>query len=253
MADATQRFTDRVSDYVAARPTYPPEVLDLLQRRIGFDPKWTIADIGSGTGISSRLFLGNGNRVFCVEPNAAMRTAAEASLKIFPGFNSIDAAAERTALPDAAIDLVVAAQAFHWFDRDAFAAECRRILKPNGYLLLMWNDRFAKGSPFVQAYEKLLHDHGTDYVKVNHRNISDAQLQQIFAPRSFCYEELANEQQLNFDLLRSRLASSSFMPKSDDPRFAEIVLELRRIFDAHQSAGIVTMLYRTQLYMGRLA
>jgi SAM-dependent methyltransferase len=253
MADATQRFTDRVSDYVAARPAYPAEVLDILQRRIGFNPKWEIADIGSGTGISSRLFLSNGNRLFGVEPNAAMRAAAEDSLKIFPGFTSVDGTAEKTGLLDHSIDMAIAAQAFHWFDHETFARECRRILKPGGYLLLMWNDRLGTGSPFAEAYEKLLRDHGTDYAKVNHRNLEDAQLRRMFSPDSFAYEEIPNQQRLNFDLLRSRLASSSYVPTADDPRFAEMAAELRGIFDAHQSGGVVTMLYRTQLYMGRVA
>src|SRR5688500_16346348 len=137
MTNSKERFSSRVDAYVAARPTYPPQVIEHLRAAIGLDPTWTTADLGSGTGISSKLFLENGNPVFAIEPNAPMRDAAEKSLRAFANFQSINASAEATTLPAASIDLVVAAQAFHWFDVGAVRLECLRILRPAGHALLM--------------------------------------------------------------------------------------------------------------------
>src|SRR6185436_5087545 len=127
--DSKNRFSSRVDAYVAARPRYPREVIDHLNAAIGLTPDWHIVDLGSGTGISCELFLANGNPVTGVEPNAAMRAAAEKSLEKFASFRSIDASAEATTLPDTSADLVVAAQAFHWFDIPAARRETERILR----------------------------------------------------------------------------------------------------------------------------
>ncbi len=118
MSDTVERFSNRVENYVKYRPGYPREVLDLFRDEMNLTENSVIADIGSGTGISAKLFLENGNEVFGVEPNAAMRGAAEEFLREFPKFKSVDGTAENTNLPDNSVDLVVAAQAFHWFDKD---------------------------------------------------------------------------------------------------------------------------------------
>src|SRR6478735_8602849 len=110
MPDPTARFADRVADYVATRPGYPPAVLDLLRGEAGLTRSSAIADVGSGTGLSAQLFLKNGNTVYGVEPNAEMRAAGEQFLAGYPGFHSVAGTAEATTLPDASIDLVVAGQ-----------------------------------------------------------------------------------------------------------------------------------------------
>lgn len=251
--DPTQRFSDRVDDYARHRPRYPAALIGLLRDRIGLAPDWVVADVGSGTGISAEPFLQNGNPVFAVEPNDAMRRAAERGLAPrFPGFRSVAAPAEATTLPDASVDLIVAAQAFHWFDADRFRAESRRILKPAGFAALIWNDRHAAGTPFLEAYEALLRHHGTDYAAVNHRNVSPERIARYFGG-AFERLELPNSQQFDFDGLRGRLFSSSYVPPADDPRAAELTAHLRTIFDRHQQGGLVTMLYLTEVYVGHVA
>jgi len=250
--DATQRFTSRVDDYVKARPGYPAGVVDVLRARVGLDSTWAIADVGSGTGISARLFLQAGNRVFAVEPNDAMRAAAEKSLAHFQNFTSVVGTAERTTLPDGAVHLVVAAQAFHWFDRAAFRAELPRICKPGGQVLLLWNDRLLAGSPFLEAYERLLQQFATDYKAVNHQNITPEDLAAFFG-RPPSRADLPNEQRLDFEGLRARLLSSSYVPRQGHERFAAMLAELRRIYDVNAEADAVRVLYRTQMFFGPLA
>src|SRR5213595_654680 len=133
MSDPTKRFSNRVENYIKYRPGYPDAVIDLLTEECRLTQQSIIADIGSGTGILSELFLKNGNSVFAIEPNAAMRRTAEDLLRKHPKFTSIDAAAEATTLDIASVDFVTAAQAFHWFDRKNARKEFARILKPEGW------------------------------------------------------------------------------------------------------------------------
>src|SRR5688500_17757753 len=127
--DRKALFTDRVEDYSRARPRYPRGVIELLIRDPGLKPPWVVGDIGAGTGLATELFLEHGNRVFAVEPNDAMRHEAEGRLGANPLFVSVAGSAEDTTLPTNSLDLVVAAQAFHWFDLHAAGREFRRILR----------------------------------------------------------------------------------------------------------------------------
>ena len=247
MHDSKERFTSRVAAYVQARPSYPRAVIDHLARAIGLTPRWIVADIGSGTGISAELFICNGNEVIGVEPNAAMRAAAEESLG--SRFRSVNASAEATTLPDHSIDLFVAAQAFHWFDIPAARAEALRILKPGGWALLMWNDRKLDATPFLREYEQLLLDFGADYLKIRHNNINHAALSAFFGPAGYQSAGFENRQHLDWDGLRARLLSSSYVPHDSQP----MLDELRGIFDRHNDDGYVDMLYQTRLFYGRLA
>src|SRR5437879_9326158 len=167
-SNATSRFSDRVENYVRYRPGYPPQALETLKAECGLSADYVIADIASGTGIWTRLLLENGNRVFGVEPNAEMRTAGERLLAGFSRFTSIKGTAESTTLPDRSVDLVTAAQAAHWFDRPRARREFLRILKPGGWLVLLWNERRTDSRPFLRDYEQLLLTYGTDYQEVRH-------------------------------------------------------------------------------------
>jgi len=247
--DSTTRFSNRVADYVKSRPSYPPAVIDVLRERIGFDATKIVADIGAGTGISSALFLAAGNRVLAVEPNAPMRAAAVAALGGDPNFAAIDGTAEATTLPAASVDLIIAAQAFHWFNRPKFAAECRRIGRPGAHLLLLWNERLAVGSPFLVEYEQLLKDISADYSRVDHRNLTDAQIAEVFAAPPQLID-LPNEQTFDFEGLSARALSSSYFPPADDPRHTSAMAKLREVFDRTNTHGTVTMRYTTQLHLG---
>ena len=250
-ADPKERFSSRVEAYVKARPRYPRAVIDHLNKVIGFDSSWRVVDIGSGTGISSELFLANGNAVTGVEPNAAMRQAAEASLGGFAGFTSVKGSAEATTLPDRCADLVVAAQAFHWFDIDKTRPELARILRPGGQALLMWNDRKLDGTPFLKGYEQLLVEFSTDYLKVRHNNVSDAQLRAFFGG-DYQSATLLNAQHLDYEGLKARLLSSSYTPPPGDARHEPMLLALRALYDRHNQAGRVTIEYRTELFYGEM-
>jgi SAM-dependent methyltransferase len=252
--DSKDRFSSRVDAYVAARPRYPVAVIELLKQTIGLTPAWNVVDVGSGTGISCEMFLENGNAVTAVEPNAPMRQAAERTLgpRFGERFRSVGGSAEATTLPDASADLVVAAQAMHWFDIEKSRIEFRRILKPGGYALLMWNVRRIGVTPFLVDYENLLLTYGTDYAKVRHENIDDAARARFFGPGGYQSAKFANHQHLDWEVLRLRLLSSSYTPPEGDARHAPMLAELRAIFDRHNAAGRVTIEYETELFYGPL-
>jgi SAM-dependent methyltransferase len=250
-ADSKQRFTPRVADYVAGRPAYPRAVIDTLAARVGFAPDWSVVDVGAGTGISCRLFLENGNAVTAVEPNDAMRSAAGQSLAAFPNFTAINAPAEATTLPGESADLVVAAQAFHWFDRDAFAAECLRLLTSRGYVCLMWNDRDLS-SPFVAEYEKVCERYATDYSRVGHRKMDSEPLAESwFLTEGYFAAELPNPQTATWETIEARIASSSYMPQRGDANYDPMRRDLRAAFDQHQQNGVVPSPLITRLHVGR--
>jgi SAM-dependent methyltransferase len=250
-ADSKQRFSSRVEQYVKYRPGYPAAVLDFLRERIGLLPAWIVADIGSGTGISTKLFLDSGNTVFAVEPNREMREAAEQLLAGYATFRSVDGSAEQTTLAPSSCDLVVAGQAFHWFDAVATKAEFARILQPGGWVMLMWNVRRTSGSPFLEAYEKMLLTFGTDYAKVRHENIDTRALGSFFGSTGYQTATFDNEQVFDFEGLQGRLLSSSYAPAAGQTGHKEMLTELRRIFDVYNMAGKVTIPYDTEVHVGR--
>ena len=248
-ADPTQRFSNRVGNYVRYRPHYPAGVLDILRENIRLNPETVIADIGSGTGISGELFLGNGNPVFAVEPNREMRAAAERLLGGFPRFRSVAGTAETTTLPNASIDCVVAAQAFHWFDPARTQAEFRRILRPQGWVVLLWNTRLKDATPFLRAYEELLETYAVDYAQVKHERIDAAALTGFYAGR-FQVRSLPNEQTFDLESLQGRLLSSSYAPTEDQEGYPPMIKALQEIFQEHQQGGHVRFDYETQIYFG---
>src|SRR6476469_2466819 len=166
MSSSVERFSNRVENYVKYRPTYPPEILGVFRSEMGLNKQTVVADVGSGPGILTRLFLENGNVTFGVEPNNAMRQAAQTILKDFQNFRSVSGTAEATTLPDASVDIITAAQAFHWFDPEPTKAEFRRILKPGGWVSLIWNMRQLDSTPFLREYEQFILDNAVDYEQV---------------------------------------------------------------------------------------
>ena len=248
---STERFSTRVANYVAYRPRYPEAVCECLRRRCGWSASAVVADIGSGTGILSELLLRHGNRVYGVEPNREMREAGELELRRYPEFHSVAGTAEATTLPAASVDLVTAGQAFHWFDRAAAAVEFRRILRAGGWVVLIWNDRRREGSPFAEAYERLLQRFSTDYEKVDHKNITDAVLEEFFRG-GYSVDVCENRQMFDSAGLEGRLLSSSYAPEAGHPGHAGMMEELGRIFEAHQVEGRVPFDYETKVYCGRL-
>ena len=248
--DAKQRFSARVADYVRYRPGYPSALLDLLRAECSLRPGHIIADIGSGTGFLSELFLKNGNRVYGVEPNKDMRQAGEEYLASYDGFSSIEGSAEATTLDDASVDFVTAGQSFHWFEFDAARREFVRILKPGGWMVIAWNDRRMEEASFTRAYENILERFGIDYKNVKDSYPEADRIREFLS--NFSQRDLPNYQILDWDSLRGRLRSSSFSPTEGHPDYAPMMEELRKLFDAYQQDGQVRMDYFTRVYYGHL-
>jgi SAM-dependent methyltransferase len=248
----TERFSSRVDDYRRYRPGYPAGIISTLTRARILNPESVVADIGSGTGLLTRPFLENGNTVFGIEPNPDMRAAGEAELASFSKFRRIAATAENTTLHRNSIDLIIAGQAFHWFDRAAARIEFRRILHPLGRCAFIWNERTVN-TPFLVAYEELLRKYSTDYSAVDHRNITPQVIQDFFAPNPVTLHTFENQQVFNLEALRGRLLSSSYAPASDHPNHAPMLTMLEKIFHQHQSNGMVHFNYETRMYLSTLS
>jgi SAM-dependent methyltransferase len=251
-ADAKQRFSNRVADYVRYRPGYPGALIELLRKECGLRSDHVVADVGSGTGLLSKLFLENGNRVFGIEPNEEMRQAGEEFLSSFTSFASRKGSSESTTLPGASVDFITAAQAFHWFEPLATRREFSRILKPRGWVLVIWNDRRIAESAFGRAYENLLMRYGTDYTRVKEAYPEADDMEKFFGRGNFQQRELPNFQEFDFAGLAGRLRSSSYAPKQDDANYAPMMAALRELFEANQESGRVRMNYTTQIYFGHL-
>lgn len=249
--DATSRFSDRVENYARYRPGYPAAVVDALRRECGLTADCVVADIASGTGIWTRMLLENGNPVYAVEPNAEMRQAGERLLSGFANFTSIAGTAENTTLGDSSVDFVTAAQAAHWFDRARTRKEFVRILKPSGWLVLIWNEREVDTTPFLRDYEQLLLDYGTDYQDVRHERTTDA-VNEFFDPLPYQERTFALRQEFDYAGLEGRLLSSSYAPGPGHPKHGPMLSELKRIFENHASSGRVSVDYKTRVYFGRL-
>jgi len=249
--ETVERFSNRVENYVKYRPGYPPEVVGLFKTELGLREDSVIADIGCGTGILTRLLLENGNRVFGVEPNAAMRSAAEQYLNEFPGFLPVDGTAENTTLADASVDLVTAAQAFHWFDPAKTKSEFRRILKPEGRVALIWNERQLDTTPFLSEYEGFLLRFGNDYEAVRHDRLDDGAIAN-FLGIGFQKAVFKYTQDFDFDGLKGRMLSASYMPSEANPVYETMIGELQTLFAKHAENGRIKVFYDTNVYWSKI-
>lgn len=249
MIPNTERFTSRVADYVKYRPSYPSAAIDFIFEAARLTQNSTIADIGAGTGISTKIFAERGlQKVYAVEPNAAMRAAMRDFLRDFENVEIVEGTAEATNLPAETVELIVAAQAFHWFDRRKFRAEAKRISRKNGLFCLIWNERDLQKTAFLRDYERLLLEFGTDYEQTRHDNIGETELKDFFSPevRKAVFE---NIQKVDFEGLQGRLLSSSYTPSAQDARFAPMIERLKQIFQAHRKDDAVEILYNTRIYL----
>jgi len=247
----TERFSSRVDNYVKYRPQYPVAIIPYLAAEAGLTRTGVVADIGAGTGISAQPFLDNGNNVYAVEPNREMREMSQQLLQRYPNFTAIAGSAEHTTLPAAAVDLIVAGTAFHWFDQAATAAEFKRIGRKNTYVVLMWNVRQAE-LPFEKGYEKLLHQYAIDYKDMQHRNVGASQLAGFFQPGTMKEKSFQNAQIFDFSALKGRLLSSSYVPEKGHPSHDPMMKAVEDLFGKYQEQGMVKFHYETKLYVGRV-
>lgn len=249
--DSTQRFSDRVANYVRYRPSYPSDLVDALVNDSGVGPGHQVADVGAGTGIFSRLLLERGLRVVAVEPNDAMRAAADEMLGCFDTYQSIRGQSENTGLDEASVDLITAAQAFHWFEQGPTRREFQRALKPGGRVALVWNER-TLGTPFQDDYERVLTDYTDDYAAINHTNITRQEIIDFYFPGPVTEKQFDNFQAVDREGLLGRVESASYCPRPGTPGYLEIVAALNGLFDRYQQNGTVTLSYVTRLFLGSL-
>ena len=249
MSDSTTRFTNRVADYIKYRPHYPRPVLEFLQMELDLSAASIIVDVGSGTGILAELFLQNGNLVYGVEPNQAMREAGEQQLSHYPTFRSVNGTAEATTLEAGRADFVTAGQAFHWFEPTLTHQEFQRILKPDGWVVLVWNSWKPEMSLFLEEYEHLLQTYALDRPLVDRRNVSHQIFQEFFG--NYQMTTFPNRQQFDYEGLQGRLLSSSYTPLVNHPNYTPMLAELGRLFKKYQKEGQVQFEYETEVYYGR--
>ncbi|WP_129646959.1 class I SAM-dependent methyltransferase [Peristeroidobacter agariperforans] len=249
-------FSDRVQAYVRARPRYPKELATLLMDEFALTSGAAVADIGSGTGLSSEPFLRAGCLVSGVEPDDAMRAAAERELAAYAGFTSVKGHAEGTALRASSMDLIVAGQAFHWFEPAKFRIEALRISRTGGCLGLFWNTRQHEVSPFMSEYNETLLRCCTEYrEKWGGRDVRDRRapaLDTVFGSGRWRETQLPNGQSLTLDLLIARVESDAYAPKPGHPEYELLTEGLTELFHRHAAKGLVELQYRTRIFLGRI-
>lgn len=247
------RFTDRVDNYRRYRPTYPHALVDLMTAECGYTIGHDIADVGSGTGLLSELFLKQGNRVYGVEPNPAMRAAAEEELAEYPSFTSVAGTAEATTLDAGSVDFVTAGQSFHWFHTPAARAEFARILRPPQWAVLVWNSRAVDAGPFMADYERLVERYGKEYGRVKHQRLEEEDFAAFFGPGGYRTAAFPNAQVLDHAALVGRHLSSSYIPQEEGDAAGPMLAELDALFAQYQEHGRVLMVYKTEVYYGMLS
>jgi SAM-dependent methyltransferase len=253
VTDPTLRFSSRVENYCKYRPRYPQEAIEELRQECQLTSASLIADIGSGTGFLSELFLKNDNQVFAVEPNREMREVSVRLLETYSGFHDVDGRAEATTLSDRSIDFVVAGQSFHWFDLPKARNEFLRILKSAGWMMIVWNERDSKASPFMAAYDRVLQTYVTDPTRLAHKQVYETALTDFFGAQGFSTKLFRYQQHLDYEGVKGRLLSSSYTPELKHPNHAPMLSELETVVQAHKTGEHVTLEYITRMYYGRLS
>jgi SAM-dependent methyltransferase len=229
----TERFSDLAGAYVAARPSYPPESVDVIIEGMGDPHALAVADLGAGTGISSRVIAERGPLVYAIEPNAKMRDAAAPDERV----TWVNGTAEATTLPDASVDVVAAFQAWHWVDHPAGVLEARRILRPGGRIAAIYNERDAR-DPFTAAYGTAIMKYATDATEQRRADALAAFAS--IGPAHTKRFEYGNVQRLDRAGLHQRADSSSYLPQKNEAARA-MHAELDALFDRYQKDGAVLM------------
>ena len=247
-ADPKKRFSGRVENYSLYRPGYPAEAMQYIFDRTKINSQSSVADIGAGTGIFTELLLSSGSGVIAVEPNESMRLAADNILQGNNNYSSIAGSAEATGLASHSIDLITAAQAFHWFKLAEAKTEFNRILKPQGKIVLIWNRRDEGRSAFMRQYASLLQSRLPEYNKVNHANATDERIGD-FLGANMQKAEFPSYQRFDLVGLKGRLLSSSYCPAVGADSHEEIMAELEILYEQHASETGVQFDYITQVYL----
>lgn len=246
------RFSDRVDNYKKYRPNYPLEVIFFVNQNCQVTPLWTIADIGSGTGISTRLLIeGLQCPVYAVEPNEKMRIDAENSFNDNSLFRSVNGSSDDTTLADKSVNMATTFQSFHWFERAKARIEFLRILKEPKYVLFVWNDRKTTGSDFLEDYETILQNL-PEYRNVNHKNIFIEDLCKFIGNKEIKTAQFSNSQKLDLDGLKGRFFSSSYTPVFGTEAYQKQIKKLEKLFLEKSENGAIEFNYVTEVYLGMM-
>ncbi len=250
MSANIERFTGLAGIYQKFRPGYPEELFTFLRDELGLVPGKTVAEIGSGTGIFTKLLLEHGlEKVYAVEPNSDMRREAETLLGAFPGFVSVAGTAEATGLEADAFDFIFAVQAFHWFDQAAFRAECRRILRTNGNVLIIWNTRTE--SPVMLACHEVCKRYCANFKGFSgHSAASGPEAIEAFFAGKYQFREFANPVSLSCDEFIGRNLSSSYAPRAGDANYEPFIKGFEEIFERYAENGRIIWGNATRCYWG---
>lgn len=243
------RFDGKGEIYAKARPKYALKLFDYLKNTLYIPAGSIFADIGSGTGIFAEQLLNCGYKVFAVEPNGDMRKKAEEKLSHNENFHSVNGADADTKLPSGSVDHITAAQAFHWFDAEAFRKECGRILKPGGKVIIVYNSRDEQA-----ACTKALADLQRQYNPEFHgfsNGISDERCIAFFAGKCDILRT-DNTQTYNRQGYIDRVLSSSYSLKEADTGYAEYLKAINEIFDCFSANGLISVPTETVAYIGEI-
>ena len=267
MSEDLIHLSQRVRNYIKYRPHYPEAILYLLKAQCQLTNMHVIADVGSGTGILSELFLKNGNVVFGVEPDPDMRAGAEYSLKNYPNFTSLPGSAETTTLPSHLADFIVVGQAFHWFDLEQARREFKRVLFTQGWVVLVSNLQKAAGTPFLDALQKFWEDERfqkrsprrssqqmerAQAYRLNFELARDELFDPFFGVGMYAHKAFKNPLACNLDGLKGRILSNASALRPGDPLYTTMLEEIEKIFLAHQVNGTVTIEHDTHVVYGQL-
>lgn len=249
--DNTQKFDDKAEFYENSRPGYPEKAVNDIIKRCNLDSESVIADIGSGTGKLSRCFFSIVKKIYCIEPNNSMRSAAEKHFYKYKSFVSVNGAAENTTIKDHCADLITAAQSFHWFDTEKFKAECVRIGKPNAAAALIWNSRDPE-SDITRENAELFKRFCPDFTGFSGGAAFDKSKIEEFFTKG--YEKLEYDNPLKYSehSFIERALSASYSLKPNDKNFKEYINSLRDLFFKYSSDGIVTVPNITNVYIGEI-
>lgn len=244
------RFSNHAGDYHRYRPRYPEAILTFLEQTIGIDASKAIADIGSGTGIFTELFLKKGYSVSAVEPNRQMREEAEKTLNTYPNLKIVDGTAENSKLDSLSIDLITVAQSFHWFDPESVKTEFKRIAKAGAHVLLVWNV-LQQRTPFLKAYQEIKNKYSDP--KPYLKQVDEDMITKFFAPAGITRQEIYHSRLLDQDELLGYFRSSSYAPLQGENRYPDLVEDIEQLFKAHQKSGFVKLEYSAQMYLSSTA